>query len=854
MSIPRASHTLCFVGQLVFCACLAFGQPFPCPTSPIAFGQTINGTLGGGDCVIDSGSGRYGDLYAFTANAGQQVAVELSGNNLDTFLYLYGPGNQVLAVNDDILQNNCNSINCTVVISDSRLPGIGFLTLTVSGTYTVVASSYSAVSGSYSLRLLTPDSTGCNYKLTPFFQNFSPSGGSGTVNVNVANGCGWQYVRADTWISASASGSSGPGTVFYTVDRYTGPVPRSTVLVVANQRFTIIQDAACSFSLSASSSTVPLAGATGTVGVTTSAGCAWTATTNVGWITFASGGSGTGTGTLTYTVAPSPGGASRVATILIGGQSFTVTQVGAPSLVSLNPFQGTGLNATLTFVYSHPSGWAAIQSAEFILNPRWEASLRGGGCYIKYTPATGLFTLIANDGNSIAGTAVPGSAATVSNSQCTLNAANSSASGAGNTLTLVASLSFRPTFSGQRHIWMQAVDTNNSSTNWLVYGVWNPTQSSVNAGPWYRIFDPFSNSYLYSFDKNEYDTLGARGFVLQGTSGLVMDGSATVGGISNMAWYRVFVNATNSHFWTSDRNEFLTLINAQQAYVGEGVAAFVMPYLNALGQISPQVSNTVPFYRAAFSGKNLHFWTPDRDEYLGANGKHLPTGYFGEGIACYIFPAGGAQGIAGSAAAGDDGWPAVVSVANGASFAANGVVAPGQVLSVYGRHLGGKVLLNGAPAEVVSMQDNEIRLVVPSNLAADGEVILTVEHRGRRTEAVKLTAVRANPAIFGNNQYGRGNAQARNEDGTINGIQNPAVRGSLVTLDTTGFASLDLPLEVHIGGQPATIVSTQLSATQPGVIEVQIQVPGTIDPAPFQPVVLHVGNAFSQPGIGLAIR
>jgi hypothetical protein len=317
-----------------------------------------------------------------------------------------------------------------------------------------------------------------------------------------------------------------------------------------------------------------------------------------------------------FTATPNTTGAQRTGTITVAGQTVTVTQAinnpqQIPALVSLNPFQGSGPNATLTLVYSHPSGWSAIQSAEFIVNPRWEPANRAGGCYVKYALSTGLFTLIADDGSSVAGTTAPGAGAHIFNSRCTLNAAASSAIGNGDTLTLVVSLTFSASFTGQRHIWMQAVDYNNLSTNWLVYGVWFPAQTTVNAIPWYRIYDPFSKSYLYSADANEYNTLGSRGFTLQGTSGLVMDGATTVSGVSNIAWYRVFVNATSSHFWTSDRNEFMTLVNQQQAYVGEGVAAFVMPYINALGQQSPQVSNTIPFYRAAYQGANLHFWTSD---------------------------------------------------------------------------------------------------------------------------------------------------------------------------------------------------------------------------------------------------
>src|ERR1035441_4500236 len=163
----------------------------------------------------------------------------------------------------------------------------------------------------------------------------------------------------------------------------------------------------------------------------------------VSWLTSAVP-SGTSS-SLNVTVAANTTGAQRVGTLMIGGQTVTVTQAANnasqfPSLVSLNPFQGTGLSATLTLVYSDTNGWAAIQSAEFIVNPRWEPSTRPGGCYLKYAPATGLFTLIADDGNSIAGTAAPGSATSIANSQCSLNAVSSSVTGSGNTLTVVAAL------------------------------------------------------------------------------------------------------------------------------------------------------------------------------------------------------------------------------------------------------------------------------------------------------------------------------------------------------------------------------------------------------------------------------
>jgi len=103
--------------------------------------------------------------------------------------------------------------------------------------------------------------------------------------------------------------------------------------------------------------------------------CFWSASSIVPWLTFANGSSGSGSA-LNVTVAANMTGAQRTGTLTVAGQTVTVTQgannpLQIPALVSLNPFQGTGPNATLTLVYAHPSGWAAIQSVEFIINPRW---------------------------------------------------------------------------------------------------------------------------------------------------------------------------------------------------------------------------------------------------------------------------------------------------------------------------------------------------------------------------------------------------------------------------------------------------------------------------------------------------
>jgi len=90
----------------------------------------------------------------------------------------------------------------------------------------------------------------------------------------------------------------------------------------------------CISALNPSSATVAAAGGTGTIPVTATTGCGWTAVSNVAWIAINSGASGSGNGTVGYTVAADTG-AQRAGTITIAGQTFTVTQAISPLISTL---------------------------------------------------------------------------------------------------------------------------------------------------------------------------------------------------------------------------------------------------------------------------------------------------------------------------------------------------------------------------------------------------------------------------------------------------------------------------------------------------------------------------------------
>jgi hypothetical protein len=97
---------------------------------------------------------------------------------------------------------------------------------------------------------------------------------------------------------------------------------------VSNANFTLTPGAACVNSISPMQATYTTSGGSGTINVTADGACTWAATSSAGWITITGGASGSGNSTVNYSVASHTNSASRIGTITIAGQIFTVTQLG----------------------------------------------------------------------------------------------------------------------------------------------------------------------------------------------------------------------------------------------------------------------------------------------------------------------------------------------------------------------------------------------------------------------------------------------------------------------------------------------------------------------------------------------
>ncbi|MDX2041846.1 MAG: BACON domain-containing carbohydrate-binding protein [Acidobacteriota bacterium] len=103
---------------------------------------------------------------------------------------------------------------------------------------------------------------------------------------------------------------------------------------------TVVKRTLCNYTLSATMASFAEAGGSGSVNVTTTAGCPWTATSNANWITINSGSPGSGNGTLNFTVAANTG-LARNGTITVAGQTFTVNQsVACPTIAGFTPARG----------------------------------------------------------------------------------------------------------------------------------------------------------------------------------------------------------------------------------------------------------------------------------------------------------------------------------------------------------------------------------------------------------------------------------------------------------------------------------------------------------------------------------
>lgn len=213
--------------------------------------------------------------------------------------------------------------------------------------YTVASNGGSSRSGTMTIggqSFQITQSGACAYSLNPTDNLTVPVGGGGySVAVSTQTGCAWTATESLSWVSiTSGSSGTGSGTVSYNVTS-NGGSSRSGTITIGGQSFQVTQAGVCSYGLSPTNNlSIPIGGGSYSVNVNTQAGCAWTASESLSWVSITSGSSGIDDGTVNYTVSTNPGTA-RAGTLIIAGQAFDVSQAGsAPTTYVLQVFTNSG--------------------------------------------------------------------------------------------------------------------------------------------------------------------------------------------------------------------------------------------------------------------------------------------------------------------------------------------------------------------------------------------------------------------------------------------------------------------------------------------------------------------------------
>ena len=237
--------------------------------------------------------------------------------------------------------------------------------------------------------------------------------------------------------------------------------------------------------------------------------------------------------------------------------------------------------------------------------------------------------------------------------------------------------------------------------------------------------------------------------------------------------------------------------------------------------------------------------------------------------------------------------PVVSAIVNGANYAV-GAVAPGEIVVIGGNSLavpetnllqltdtgfaatalaGTRVLFDGVAAPLLYTTPQQVSVFVPYAVYGLSSTAVQVEAQGILSAAQTLAVTDAAPGIFTTDASGVGQAAVLNQDGNPNSADNPAPRGSVISIYGTGEGQTDpagidgfivpasglrkpkLAVVVTIGGQPAKLSYAGSAGNQvSGVFQVNAYVPDSITPGAAVPLTITVGDKSSQSGVTIAVQ
>jgi uncharacterized protein (TIGR03437 family) len=169
-----------------------------------------------------------------------------------------------------------------------------------------------------------------------------------------------------------------------------------------------------------------------------------------------------------------------------------------------------------------------------------------------------------------------------------------------------------------------------------------------------------------------------------------------------------------------------------------------------------------------------------------------------------------------------------------------------------------------------------VNTIVPYEMARISSPSVWIKYQGQTSNAYPLNSTVAAPALFTLNSQGSGPGAILNQDNSVNGPDNPAVKGSIVVVYLTGEGQTSpagvtgkitaadlpppqvtptplLPVGVLIDGRPAKCIYAGEAPGFAGVMQLNVQVPADARSGDL-PIIISIGGNSSQSGVTVSVH
>ena len=151
--------------------------------------------------------------------------------------------------------------------------------------------------------------------------------------------------------------------------------------------------------------------------------------------------------------------------------TYTVAAGGVPVANSVAPASGSGPSNRFSFTVSDAGGSSFITGLTGLIASSLSTT---SACYIVYDRTANTISLAYDNPANGASPVTPGGTQVVSNSQCTLKAADSTVTIGTTTVVVTVDLTFNANYFGAKNVYLDAIEPGFTS-GWTTVGTWTVT-------------------------------------------------------------------------------------------------------------------------------------------------------------------------------------------------------------------------------------------------------------------------------------------------------------------------------------------------------------------------------------------